>query len=328
VDHVHVGLTSSDITDTALGLKLRESSSVLVDAFGDLMITLDRMAEDYADVIRLGRTHGQAAAPSTYGHLFAYWARGAERVSDRLWGARVATAICKISGPVGTYLHVDPAVERDAAAGLGLSPSPVSTQIYMRDGLAYWAGVVGMAASYVEAVAVELRLLAHEAIHEAVETGGSTSSAMPHKLNPNRLERLTGLARVVRSGYEPIAAGVAQWHDRDMSHSSVEKTYLPLMSKTLHYMAVSLNEILASLEIDQTRATLNYELNLEQVQTHSIQTALQLAGWPYREAAQRTREVWEDGDAAAPIGRLTELNADQFYAAPHPHTPNQKEMMR
>jgi len=326
VEHAHIGLTSSDITDTALGLRMRDATTLLVDSFGDLMVLLDRLAFDHAETPRLGRTHGQAAASSTYGHLFAYWARGAERCVEALWGARAGVAICKISGPVGTYLHVSQDVERSAAAALGLTPTAVSTQIYMRDGLAYWAGVVGVAASFVEAVALELRLLAHEALGEAADVGGSSSSAMAHKLNPNRLERVCGLARVVRSGYEPIAAGVAQWHDRDMAHSSVERTYLPLMSGNLHYAVESVTEILLSLHIDEHRTQKAIHANRGEITTHSIQTALQLAGYSHLEAQRHTREIWVTGHAAEPWDQLVALGADHYYSSPKPTTPNPEEI--
>lgn len=320
VDHVHLGLTSSDITDTALGVRMRDATTVLVDSLGDLMLQLERMTTEHRGTPRLGRTHGQVAAPSTYGHLFDYWARGAERCSERLWDARAGVAICKISGPVGTYLHTTREVEMSAALALGLAPAQVSTQIYMRDGLAHWAGVAGVAASFLEAVALELRLLAHESVSEVLEVGGSSSSAMAHKINPNRLERICGLARVVRSGYEPLAAGVAQWHDRDMAHSSVEKTYLPLMCGTLHYMTVQLTEILESLHVDVPRAATNLAGGTG-VLMHSVQTALQLAGYPYAEAQRHARRIYADGNSDQPEPALAMLDALFFYSPPQPRTP-------
>jgi adenylosuccinate lyase len=317
--HVHLGLTSSDITDTALSLQLNEATGHILAELSILNAAVCNLVEEVEDLPRVGRTHGQIAAPSTYGHLFDYWADGLGRSWNRLARARKDIAIAKISGPVGTYLHITPAVEAHAAQMLGLAAANHSTQIYLRDGIAHWVGVLGQVASVIEGIALELRLMGHEALQEATDGGGSTSSAMPHKINPNRLERLCGLARVVRAAYEPIAAGVPQWHDRDMAHSSVEKIFLPLASSTLAYMVRSLREILRSVRFDTVRILDNNHAAKEQMRTHSIQTALQYSGMSYVEAKDTAGKIHRTGQALTdPRPALAAYGAADYYADPVP----------
>ena len=287
----HIGLTSSDITDTGLALRLTQTNNVLVERALRVDAALADMAED--DHLRLGRTHGQPAAPMAWSQVVANWQQALRRWHVRFQEVREQVEVAKISGPVGSYLHVSREIECEVADALGLNPVAVATQIVMRDSLAAWAAECGTLASIVEAIAGELRLMAHHQIGEGSERGGSSSSAMPHKVNPNRLERLSGLARVVRSAYEPIACGVAQWHERDMAHSSVERMLVPQTACTLDYMLDSLAEILTSYELDTVRIGENYRDNALEAHMHSVQTAIQRAGHGHAYAQEATREIYD-----------------------------------
>lgn len=314
----HIGLTSSDITDTGLALRLQATNSVLVDRALHLEACLtDAMEPDF---LRLGRTHGQPAAPMMWSQVVANWKHAIRRWLIRFQEVREQVEVAKISGPVGSYLHVSRDTEIKVAEALGLNAVPVATQIVMRDSLAAWAAECGTLASVIEAIAAELRLMAHHQIGEGQERGGSTSSAMPHKVNPNRLERLSGLARVVRSAYEPIASGVAQWHERDMAHSSVERTLVPQTACTLDFMLHSLGEILLTYRLEPMRVAENYRDHAVEAHLHSVQTAIQMSGVNHAKAQERTREVYRRTHNVAALERDALLRDLGTYTPPTPNT--------
>lgn len=270
VNQVHVGVTTSDITDTALSMRVGVASWGIYEAVADLREGLRLLNTTYGKVQRLGRTHGQAAIMTTCGHMFAVWDAALQRASDRLMRAASDARVCMASGPIGTYLHISGDVEADLAARLGLSPAGPTTQIVMRDRLADWVNALVIMMSVFEAIALELRLLSHSSINEILFDGPSSSS-MPHKTNPSEFERISGLARLVRAAYEPIVSGVAVWHERDISHSSVEKETLPQITGIVHYTAVFLVSVFSTIEF------LPSDGGDKTSKSHTVMTEIQLA---------------------------------------------------
>lgn len=292
VRNVHIGLTSSDITDTTLGIRVHDTSTLILGALAELLDTIDYLDSEVGPAVRLGRTHGQPAVLMTHSDLFNRWRGMVGRAHNRLEDARRRAALGKISGPVGTYQCVDRGVEIEVCDFLGLRPAYGSSQIVQRDALAAWVAELGTTATTIDAIATELRLLAHSNIGEITDEGGSTSSAMPHKNNPNRLERLTGLARIVRSAYDPIAEGIVQWHERDMAHSSVERTLLPQITGTVHYMVMSLNRVLGETRFNTGTSASEAWLEEPETQTHALMTHLQLKGYSYASARAEVSHLY------------------------------------
>lgn len=294
VKHCHIGLTSSDLTDTALGWRVKMTGQTIENGLLDLAAAIDDWSEPYQDVSRLARTHGQPAVVSTFGHLTGTWGAAIERAAARISHSTSQAALAKISGPVGTYMHIGFGTEVDVAFSLGLQPASGCTQIIARDRLAAWANDLAVAATIMESIAIELRLLMHSGIDEVyISRGSVTSSAMPHKTNPTRLERVTGLARIARAAVEPITAGIVQWHDRDMAHSSVERILLPQLAGAVQYIASELFNTLPTLKIDGTRARANINEHLGATWTHSMQTHLQNGGMTYLEAREHVKYLYD-----------------------------------
>ena len=227
---VHYGMTSSDLLDTALALQLTEATDLLVAEATRLVAALREHGLAHRGTLRVGRTHGIHAEPDVWGHRVADFAFAMARSRDRLLRARDAVAVGKLSGPVGTYSNIDPAIEATVMAELGLRPADVATQVVFRDGIAEWISAVAVTASVCEAIALEVRHGQRTEVRELAEpfrAGQKGSSAMPHKKNPIRSERICGLARLVRGYVTPVTEGMALWHERDISHSSVERIALP-----------------------------------------------------------------------------------------------------
>jgi adenylosuccinate lyase len=256
---IHYGLTSSDVVDTAACATLVKASDLLIEASGALVHALVERARELENVPVTGRTHGMHAEPTTFGAKFALWALQADRDRQRLIAARARVAVGKLSGAVGTYSNIDPAVEEYVCAALGLSPTP-ATQVIARDRHAEYLYACASVGATIELIATEIRHLARSEVGEAEEPfapGQKGSSAMPHKRNPILSERLTGLARVLR-GY--LGAGledVALWHERDISHSSVERVVLPDASLLTLYMLRKATGLVAGLVINAERALAN-----------------------------------------------------------------------
>lgn len=228
--YVHQGLTSSDILDTGLAMNLRDSASLLLDGIARVKNALKTRAVEHQDTICIGRSHGIHAEPTSFGlKLAGHWA-AFDRAEKRLQAARDDIAVCALSGAVGTYSTVSPATQAHVANVLGLAEETASTQVIPRDRHAHFFAVCGVIASSIENLAIEIRHLQRSEVREAEEyfdKGQKGSSAMPHKRNPVLSENMTGLARVVRAAVIPAMENVALWHERDISHSAVERTLLP-----------------------------------------------------------------------------------------------------
>src|ERR1700691_307559 len=220
--YVHYGMTSSDLLDTALGVQLTEATDILTAKATRLVAVLRDHALEHAGTLRAGRTHGIHAEPDSWGHRVADFAFAMARARDRLLRAREAVAVGTLSGPVGTYSNIDPAIEAEVMPALGLRPADLATQVVMRDGIAEWVAALALAATVCEAVALEVRHGQRTEVRELAEPfgrGQKGSSSMPHKKNPVRSERITGLARLVRGYVTPVTEGIPLWHERDISHS-------------------------------------------------------------------------------------------------------------
>ena len=227
---VHQGMTSSDVLDTTLAVQMARASDLLLDGIDRLLDALRTRAEEHRYTPTIGRSHGIHAEPTTFGLKLATFFAEFTRCRARLVAAREEIATCAISGAVGTFAHLDPAVETYVAEKMGLVPEPVSTQVIPRDRHAMFFATLGVIASSVERLATEIRHLQRTELREAEEffsAGQKGSSAMPHKRNPVLTENLTGLARIVRASVTPALENVALWHERDISHSSVERVFGP-----------------------------------------------------------------------------------------------------
>jgi adenylosuccinate lyase len=227
---VHQGLTSSDVLDTCLALQLKEASAILLADLDALLAVLRRRAFEHKDTLCMGRSHGIHAEPTTFGLKLAGFHAEFQRARARLARARDEVATCAISGAVGTFANVPPAIEAHVARKLGLAPEPISTQIIPRDRHAYFFATLAVIAGSIERLALEIRHLQRSEVREAEEffaPGQKGSSAMPHKRNPVLAENLTGLARIVRAAALPALEDVALWHERDISHSAVERVIAP-----------------------------------------------------------------------------------------------------
>ncbi|MEO5373121.1 MAG: adenylosuccinate lyase [Alphaproteobacteria bacterium] len=235
---VHQGMTSSDVLDTCFAVQLKQAADILLADIDTLLAALKRRAFEHRMTVCIGRSHGIHAEPTTFGLKFASFFAEFARNRERLKAARTEIATCAISGAVGTFAHVDPFVEEYVAEKLGLTPEPVSTQVIPRDRHAMFFATLGVIASSVERLATEIRHLQRTEVREAEEyfsPGQKGSSAMPHKRNPILTENLTGLARVVRGMVGPALENVVLWHERDISHSSVERMIGPDATVTLDF---------------------------------------------------------------------------------------------
>ncbi len=247
---VHQGMTSSDILDTCFNVQLTQAADILLETLDGLLAALKRRAFEHKQTPTIGRSHAIHAEPTTFGVKLAGFYAEFARNSERLAGARKEVATCAISGPVGTFASVDPAVEAHVAGQLGLVAEPVSTQVIPRDRHAMFFATLGIIASSIERLAVEIRHLQRTEVREAEEffsSGQKGSSAMPHKRNPVLTENLTGLARLVRSHVIPAMENVALWHERDISHSAVERIIGPDATIGLDFALARLTDVIDKL---------------------------------------------------------------------------------
>ncbi len=261
---IHLGLTSSDVIDTALALLMREALEILIGDVDLVLEELKKLAHEHKDTLMIGRTHGVHAEPTTFGIKLAVWYDEMRRNRERLVQAKERVSYGKISGAVGTYSNVPPEVERIALEELGLRIEPASTQVVHRDRHAEFMAAMAITASSLDKFATEIRHLQRTEVLEVQEPftkGQRGSSAMPHKKNPIHSERICGLARVIRSNLIPALENIVLWHERDISHSSVERVILPDSSIALDYILHLFHEILRGLVVNKERMLKNMELS-------------------------------------------------------------------
>lgn len=277
---IHYGLTSSDVVDTAWCWALRDAADLLIDGARQLRHVLVAMAKHHRDTVMIGRTHGVHAEPTTFGAKVALWALQVGRDIERLESARRAVAVCKLSGAVGTYSNIDPAVERLVGEALGLVPVP-ATQVIARDRHAEYVWACASVGATCEMIATELRHLQRTEVREVEEgfkSGQKGSSAMPHKRNPISAETITGLSRVLRGNLQAALQDVALWHERDISHSSVERVILPDSSLLAHYVLHRLRRLLEGQQIFPERMRVNLQSTHGLVFSQPVLLALVKAG--------------------------------------------------
>ncbi|MEW6659757.1 MAG: adenylosuccinate lyase [Thermodesulfobacteriota bacterium] len=298
----HFGLTSSDVLDTALGLRLKESADLLIADVDGLLAVLKDQAYAYKDLVMVGRTHGVHAEPITLGLKFALWYAEFQRHRDRLEQGRKAVAVGKLSGAVGTFAHLPPEVEATACAILNLESASISTQIIQRDRHGEFFCTLALVGASVEKVALEIRHLQRTEVREAEEAfaaGQKGSSAMPHKRNPILSENLCGLARLLRANALAALENVALWHERDISHSSVERVIAPDSCILLDFILSRLTRLLKNLQVYPENMAKNLNLTRGLVFSQGLLLALIKKGLQ-RDAAYRLVQrpamlVWQEG---------------------------------
>ncbi|KRT75189.1 MAG: adenylosuccinate lyase, adenylosuccinate lyase [Candidatus Rokubacteria bacterium CSP1-6] len=285
--YVHVGLTSSDVVDTALALQLQQASDLLLAGLQRLREALGELALKHKDTLAVGRTHGVHAEPTTFGLKAAVWYAEAGRNLERLRRAKETIRVGKISGAVGTFAHVEPDVEAEVCRALGLEPAPISTQVIQRDRHAEYVTTLAILAASLEKIALEIRTLQRTEILEAEEPfaeGQKGSSAMPHKRNPVSSEQVCGLARLVRANALAALENVALWGERDISHSSVERVILPDSTILLDYMLHTMIRILEGLQVFPERLRENFERSHGLIYSQRVLLKLAEKGLPRQRA--------------------------------------------
>ena len=285
--HLHLGMTSSDVIDTAFAMQLRDSADLILVELGKARDAAAELAVRHRRTLMAGRTHGIHAEPITFGFKVAGWAAELDRAMARIKARRDEVAVGKLSGAVGTHATIPPSVEEKVLGALGLAVDPVSTQIVGRDRHAAFLAGLGVAAATMERIALEIRHLQRTEVGEVFEPFGRRqkgSSAMPHKRNPVLCERICGLARVVRGHVVTALENVALWHERDISHSSAERVIFPDACALVDYMAIQLGRVVAGLEVDEERMRRNLEMGGGVVYSQKVLLALVDAGMA-REAA-------------------------------------------
>ena len=299
---LHAGLTSSDVLDTCFNVQLVQAANLLIADVDALLAALKARAFEFKDTLTVGRSHGVHAEPTTFGLKLATAYAEFARARERLVRAREEVATCAISGAVGTFAHVDPRVEAYVAKKLGLTPEPISTQVIPRDRHAAYFATLAVVASSIERLATEIRHLQRTEVLEAEEyfsEGQKGSSAMPHKRNPVLSENLTGLARVVRAYAQPALEDVALWHERDISHSSVERLIGPDATIALDFALVRLTGIIKGLVVYPERMRANLKRLGGLIHSQRVLLALTEAGVPreeaYRMVQRNAMKVWDTG---------------------------------
>ncbi len=299
---VHQGMTSSDVLDTTLNVQLTRAADILLVDMDRLLAALKRRALEHKDTVRIGRSHGIHAEPTTFGLTLARFYAEMNRNKRRLENARTEIATGAISGAVGSFANIDPAVEAHVCEKLGLTPEPISTQVIPRDRHAMFFATLGVIASSIENIATEIRHMQRTEVLEAEEffsPGQKGSSAMPHKRNPVLTENLTGLARLVRMAVIPAMENVALWHERDISHSSVERSIAPDATITLDFALNRLAGVIDKLVVYPESMLANMNKFRGLVMSQRVLLALTQAGVSredaYRLVQRNAMKVWEQG---------------------------------
>jgi adenylosuccinate lyase len=318
---IHLGLTSSDILDTSMAVRLKQASKIILKDCDQLLAALKKKALAHKNTVMIGRSHGIHAEPMTFGLKLALWFDEMRRNRRRMVQATETVSVGKISGAVGTFANVSPEVEAYVCRKLGLKPAPISTQIIQRDRYAEYFTTLAIMASTVEKMAVEIRHLQRTEVLEAEEyfsEGQKGSSAMPHKRNPISSENLSGLARLVRSNASAALNNVALWHERDISHSSVERVIIPDSTILIDYMLNRLTNVIRRLVVYPKRMRENLELTQGLIFSQSVLLALAKRGVSrekaYTMVQKQAMKAWQhnkdfkelikdDGDIAKCLGR-------------------------
>lgn len=298
---IHFGLTSSDVLDTCLAMQLRDAAEVLLDDIDAMMDAIRERAFEFRDVPMIGRSHGIHAEPTTFGHVLAIWYDEMRRNRERMVRAQQTIRVGKISGAVGTFANVPPSVEAHVCEALDLDPAPASSQVVQRDRHAEYFATLGVVASSLEKFAVQIRHMQRTEVLEAEEKfhkGQKGSSAMPHKRNPILSENVTGLARLVRSAVTPALENVALWHERDISHSSVERVIGPDATGVLDFALVRFTGVIQNLVVYPDAMARNLEQTRGLPFSQCILLKLVRAGLSREDAYSRVQKVamqaWED----------------------------------
>lgn len=315
---LHYGLTSSDVVDTALCTLIRDALEILIDDFSILAATVKKQAYRYKEQIMVGRTHGVHAEPMTFGMKLALWYAEIERDIERLSRAKEIISVGKLSGAVGTFAHLDPEIEARACVLLGLEPAPISSQIIQRDRHAEVMSAVAIAAGTIEKIAMEIRHLQRTEVREVEEPfakGQKGSSAMPHKRNPVKSENVSGLARLIRSYSAAALDNIPLWHERDISHSSVERVIFPDAFILLDFITARMDKIIDGLLVYPEAMEKNLRLMRGLVFSGKVLLELVQAGMTretaYKAVQENAMKVWESEDTLKDLllkdSRITEI---------------------
>jgi len=302
--YFHYGLTSSDVVDTANSLVLIRATDIILESMEKLRLVLYEKALQYKTLPTIGRTHGVHAEPTSFGLKFLSWYAELLRDIERLKRVREEIAVGKLSGAVGNYANISPEVEKIALEKLGLKPTPVATQVILRDYIAHLLATFAIIAGLIERIAIEIRHLQRTEVLEAMEPfkeGQRGSSAMPHKKNPILCERLTGMARLMRSYAQVAFENMALWHERDISHSSAERYILPDSTMTIYYMLEKARYLIENLRVFEEKVKKNIDITQGLVYSQRILLALVEAGMSREEAYTLVQkyalECWETGES-------------------------------
>ncbi|MDZ7345526.1 MAG: adenylosuccinate lyase, partial [candidate division KSB1 bacterium] len=300
--YIHLGMTSSDLLDTALALQMREAARIILQDIDALLTVLKRLALEHKYTVCIGRSHGVHAEPTTFGLKAALWFDEMRRNRERFERAAKNAARGMFSGAVGTFAYIDPQVQEIACAKLGLDSTPISTQVIQRDVHAEYLMMLALIGCTIEKIALEIRHLQRTEVREAEEPfskGQKGSSAMPHKRNPIASENLTGLARLLRANAGAALENVALWHERDISHSSVERVILPDSTILADYALARLTRVLDNLVIYPENMRKNLSLTNGLIFSQAVLLALTESGMSredaYRIVQNRSMECWESG---------------------------------
>jgi adenylosuccinate lyase len=299
---IHMGLTSSDVLDTALAIQMKEAADIIIKDIEDLLLVLKARAYEHKDTVMIGRSHGIHAEPVTFGLKMALWYDEMKRNLRRMEEARDIAAYGKVSGAVGTFANVDPYVEEYVCRKAGLKPAPVSTQVVQRDRHAQYMSVLALIASSLDKFSIEIRHLQRTEVYEAEEyfsKGQKGSSAMPHKRNPIASENISGLSRVIRGNMVAAYENIALWHERDISHSSVERVILPDSTILVDYMLKRFTGVIKNLLVYPENMLSNLNKMKGLVNSQRVLLALVEKGTSredaYRIVQKNAMQVWEAG---------------------------------
>ncbi|MDH4070305.1 MAG: adenylosuccinate lyase [Ignavibacteria bacterium] len=302
--YIHLGMTSSDVLDTCLSIQMKQSGELLMKGLQGLRDVLGRRAREFKTTVMVGRSHGIHAEPTTFGLKLALWYDETRRNIARLEAAIERISVGQVSGAVGTFEHLDPSVEEYVCSKLGLRPAPVSTQILQRDRHAEFLAVIAVIGSSLEKFATEIRHLQKTEVLEAEEyfsKGQKGSSAMPHKRNPITCERVAGLSRVLRGNAMAAMENVALWHERDITHSSVERVVIPDSCILLDYMTALFTDVIDKLLVYPDNMKINLDRTKGLIFSQSVLLALAKKGVrredAYRIVQSTAMEVWNSGQS-------------------------------